>query len=49
MTLKVVIYNLVLNFKIEPNAKTQIPIKLMKIAPAIPIAEKGVHLQLKLR
>lgn len=46
--LKVIFYNLILNFELLPNDRTQIPIKLKKtilnIAP-----EGGIHLTLKPR
>jgi len=48
MELKAIIYYLLLNFTVEPNEKTQIPIKLKKTPVAL-ITEKGVHLEFRLR
>ncbi|KAJ6640760.1 putative cytochrome P450 9f2 [Pseudolycoriella hygida] len=48
MEAKAVIFYLLLNFSFEPNDKTQIPLKLSK-SPFSLTAEKGVHVQLKLR
>ncbi|XP_055313348.1 probable cytochrome P450 9f2 [Sitodiplosis mosellana] len=47
MELKAILYYLLLNFSLEPNKDTQIPLKLRK-SPFV-IAEKGVHLELKPR
>ena len=44
MEIKAVLYSLMLNFKFEPNAETQIPIKLQKAFQTR--AEKGVKLRL---
>lgn len=48
MEVKAVLYNLLLNFSIEPNAKTQIPVKIMKNAFTL-IPEDGIHLEFKPR
>lgn len=48
MEVKTVVYYLLLHFKVEPNANTQIPLKLMK-TPVTMTAEKGINLQLTLR
>lgn len=44
MEMKALIYYILLNFKIEPNEKTQIPLKLSK-EPAMK-TEKGIWVQL---
>lgn len=48
MKAKSVIFYLLLNFKFEPNEKSQIPVKL-KAGPAGLTTEKGIHVALKLR
>lgn len=48
MEVKAAMYYLLLNFKIEPNEKTQIPIRMAKSTAGV-ATEKGVNLQLKLR
>lgn len=48
MEVKAVIYNILLNFTLEPNAKTSIPL-IMKKSPANPVPENGIHLTFKLR
>lgn len=45
MEVKAVLYYLLLNFKFEPNADTQIPLKLKK-SPGGVATEKGVNLRL---
>lgn len=45
MQIKSVMYNLVLNFELKPNLKTQIPLKLQKTPFAI-LTERGVDLEL---
>uniref|UniRef100_A0A1B0CWX1 Cytochrome n=1 Tax=Lutzomyia longipalpis TaxID=7200 RepID=A0A1B0CWX1_LUTLO len=47
MEVKALLYYILLNFTIEPNEKTQIPLKLSK-EPALK-AEKGIHLQFRPR
>lgn len=48
MEVKAILYNLLLNFSFEPNAQTQIPLKL-KPFPFNLVTEKGIHLELKPR
>lgn len=48
MEIKAAIYHLVLSFRFEPCAKTQIPLLLAK-NPAGVQTEKGIHLTLALR
>lgn len=48
MEIKAVIYYLLLNFKFEPNADSQIPVQLKKVMMVM-TAEKGIHVALKLR
>lgn len=48
MEVKSLVYHLVLNFKLEPNAQTQIPLKLKKNAGGV-MTERGIHLQMKVR
>lgn len=48
MEAKAIMYNLLLKFKFEPNADSQIPIKLKK-SPTVMAAEKGIHLAMKMR
>ena len=48
MEVKAILYHVLLNFKIEPNEQTQIPLKLAKSPIGISF-EKGVHVQFKLR
>lgn len=48
MEVKSLIYHLVLNFRLEPNEKTQIPLQLKK-NPGGMTTEKGIHLQMKIR
>lgn len=48
MEVKVAVYYLLLNFKFEPNERTQIPLKLAK-SLAGGVTEQGIHLELKLR
>lgn len=45
MEAKSVVYNLILNFKFEPNEKSQIPVKLNK-NPVSLCAENGIHVAL---
>lgn len=47
MELKAIIYYLLLNFSLEPNEETQIPVKIKKL-PFVAI-DGGVHLTLKPR
>lgn len=48
METKAVIYHLLLNFKFEPNEKSQIPIQLKK-GPLGMSTEKGIHVAMKVR
>ncbi|XP_055679446.1 probable cytochrome P450 9f2 [Lutzomyia longipalpis] len=48
MELKSIIYHLVLHFKLEPTAETQIPLKMAKSFGAIE-SERGLYLQLRSR
>ena len=48
MEVKVILYYLLLNFSLEPNEKSQIPLRLTKTPLALK-AEKGVHLELRPR
>uniref|UniRef100_A0A1B0D3B1 Cytochrome P450 n=1 Tax=Phlebotomus papatasi TaxID=29031 RepID=A0A1B0D3B1_PHLPP len=45
--MKTILYQLILNFKIEPNEKTQIPLKLSK-HPLV-VSEKGIWVQFRPR
>lgn len=45
MEVKAILFYMLLSFKIEPNTKTQIPIKLKKNAGAV-TSERGVHLRM---
>ncbi|XP_031624496.1 probable cytochrome P450 9f2 [Contarinia nasturtii] len=47
MEIKAIVYYLLLNFSIEPNEKTQIPVKLKRGMILLP--ENGMHLELKPR
>uniref|UniRef100_A0A1L8E4L3 Putative cytochrome n=1 Tax=Nyssomyia neivai TaxID=330878 RepID=A0A1L8E4L3_9DIPT len=48
MELKSIIYYLILNFKLEPTEKTQIPLKMLKSFGTLE-SERGIHLQLRPR
>lgn len=48
MEVKAVFYYILLNFKIEPNSKSQIPLKLKK-KPVGMVTERGIHISLKPR
>lgn len=48
MEVKSLIYHLLLNFRLEPNEKTQIPLKLKK-SPSANETEQGIHLHLNPR
>lgn len=48
MEVKAILYDLLLNFSIEPNADTEIPVKIKKM-PFFLETENGIHLELKLR
>lgn len=48
MIIKAVLYHLLLNFKLEPNEKTEIPLKIKKTLVGT-IPENGIHLELKPR
>ena len=48
MEIKAIVYHLVSKFRIEPNEKTQIPLKLKK-TPVSVTAEDGVQLRFKPR
>lgn len=45
---KAILYYLLLKFSMEPNAKTNIPLKLEK-TPFVMSFDGGMHLDLKLR
>ncbi|XP_055306497.1 probable cytochrome P450 9f2 [Sitodiplosis mosellana] len=47
MEIKVMLYYLLLNFSLEPNKNTQIPLKMKRTIAMV--TEKGVHLELKPR
>lgn len=47
MELKAILYHLLLNFSFEPNEKTNIPIKLKKVALSMQV--DGLHLEMKPR
>lgn len=48
MEIKTALYYLLLNYSLEPNAMSQIPIQLKK-NPLMLQAEKGMHMELKPR
>lgn len=48
MEVKAILYNLLLNFSIEPNAKTPIPL-ILKKSPFVLAPKDGMHLELKPR
>lgn len=48
MEVKAIIYYMLLNFKLEPNEKTSIPL-IMKKMSATSVPENGIHLTLRLR
>lgn len=48
MEAKAIMYYLLLKFNFEPNADSQIPIKLKK-SPTVMVGEKGIHLAMKVR
>ncbi|KAG4072707.1 hypothetical protein HA402_001819 [Bradysia odoriphaga] len=48
MEIKAILYKILLNFSIEPNEKTVIPVKLIKSAFSLQ-AENGMHVQFKPR
>lgn len=47
MTVKAIVYHLLLAFSFEPTIKTQIPLRLACSQNAMP--EHGIHLELKRR
>lgn len=48
MEVKAILYNLLLNFSFEPNAKSPIPMVLQK-SPFVLAPKDGMHLELKPR
>jgi len=46
--IKLITYKLLLNFSIEPNSNTQIPVQYKKSTAGV-VAEKGIHLDFKRR
>lgn len=48
MEIKAILYYLLLNFSLEINGKTEVPLKLKK-TPIFVSTRNGMHLQLKLR